>query len=173
MRYHFFISHFQVEASGHVGTLFHLLEARGAHCWRDMTANNLTTEGMRQGVKDSDVLLVFLTNSTLSRRFCLLEIQWAIEFGKPIMFVVEKENVRCPFDSLEPLFLNADTYTRTHQMYFPFDIERWRRDECTRAANDRWTKGWLQCRYDDCQDEIKALVEEHSAKSKMIPYRRG
>ena len=50
------------------------------------------TEGaMRQGVKDSDALIVFLTNSYLSRPFCLKELGWAIEFDKPILVVVEKE----------------------------------------------------------------------------------
>ena len=49
------------------------------------------TEGaMRQGVKDSDALIVFLTNSYLSRPFCLKELGWAIEFQKPILIVVEK-----------------------------------------------------------------------------------
>ena len=67
MHYHFFISHNQREASGDVGTLFHLFEARGVHCWRDMTQDNLTEEGMKQGVEDSDVFVLFLTNSMLSR----------------------------------------------------------------------------------------------------------
>ena len=67
MHYHFFISHNQREASGDVGTLFHLFEARGVHCWRDMTQDNLTAEGMKQGVEDSDVFVLFLTNSMLSR----------------------------------------------------------------------------------------------------------
>ena len=67
MHYHFFISHNQREASGDVGTLSHLFEARGIHCWRDMTQANLTEEGMREGVEDSDVFVLFLTNSMLSR----------------------------------------------------------------------------------------------------------
>ena len=36
MRYHFFISHMQKEASGEVGLLFHQFEGMGVHCWRDM-----------------------------------------------------------------------------------------------------------------------------------------
>ena len=38
-----------------------------------MNAEDLTENGMRQGVKDSDVFLLFLTNSALSRTFCLRE----------------------------------------------------------------------------------------------------
>ena len=67
MHYHFFISHNQREASGDVGTLSHLFEARGIHCWRDMTQANLTEKGMKEGVEDSDVFVLFLTNSMLSR----------------------------------------------------------------------------------------------------------
>ena len=49
------------------GTLFHLFETRGIHCWRDMTQDDVTEQGMKKGVKNSDVFLLFLTNSMLSR----------------------------------------------------------------------------------------------------------
>ena len=63
MRFHFFISHMQVEASGDVGTLFHLFGSRGMHCWRDMNlADDITETAMKQGVADSAVFLLFLTN---------------------------------------------------------------------------------------------------------------
>ena len=81
--------------------------------------------------------------------FCLKEIGWALEMKKPILTIVETEG-----------------------RFFPFDIERWRRNECTRAANDRWTTGWLSCTYEQCPDEIKALVERQHAAGEMIPYRR-
>ena len=41
--------------------------------------------------QDSEALIVFLTNSYLSRPFCLKELGWAIEFDKPILVVVEKK----------------------------------------------------------------------------------
>jgi len=82
-------------------------------------------------------------------RFCLLEIGWALEMKKPIITIVETEG-----------------------RFFPFDIERWKRNECTRAANDRWTTGWLSCTYEQCPDKIKALVEGQHATGEMIPYRR-
>ena len=82
-------------------------------------------------------------------RFCLKEVGWALEMKKPIIIIVETEG-----------------------RFFPFDIERWRRNECTRAANDRWTTGWLSSTYEKCPDEIKALVERQHAAGAMIPYRR-
>ena len=63
MRYHFFVSHMQVEAAGDVGTLCHTLKKLGVNCWRDMDAEDLTEEGMKAGVRDSEVFLMFLTNS--------------------------------------------------------------------------------------------------------------
>ena len=69
-----------MQASGDVGTLFLLLGQFGLHGWRDMNADDLTEKGMRQGVYDSDVFVLFLTNSVLSREFCLKEISWAIEY---------------------------------------------------------------------------------------------
>ena len=36
-------------------------------CRRDMCQKDLTEQGMRQGVKDSDIFILFLTNSVLSR----------------------------------------------------------------------------------------------------------
>ena len=33
MQYHFFITHMQAEASGDVGTLYHLFASVGINCW--------------------------------------------------------------------------------------------------------------------------------------------
>ena len=60
-KFHLFISHMQNEASGDVGTLFFLFEQMGMRGWRDMNQDDLTESGMRQGVYDSDVFVLFLT----------------------------------------------------------------------------------------------------------------
>ena len=49
MRFHFFISHVQAEASGDVGTLYFLMSQLGIHCWRDMNTSELTESAMKQG----------------------------------------------------------------------------------------------------------------------------
>jgi serine/threonine protein kinase/HEAT repeat protein len=81
MRYHAFLSHNQMEASGDVTLLCRELEALGLNPWRDMSQLNITEEGMKQGVFDSDVFILVLTNSVLSRKFCLKELSWALAFG--------------------------------------------------------------------------------------------
>ena len=108
--YDVFISHAQIEASGDVRTLFSVLEQMGVHGYQ----GDLTEAGMRQGVYDSDLFVLFLTNSVLSRTFCQKELGWAIEFEKPIVVVVEEE-----------------------QRFWPFDYERWSRDVCNKSANLR------------------------------------
>ena len=47
--------------------MFHKLERMGVHCWRDMNADDLTTDGMRQGVLDSDAFVLMLSNSVRLR----------------------------------------------------------------------------------------------------------
>ena len=81
MRYHAFLSHNQMEASGDVTLLCRELEALGLNPWRDMSQLDLTEEGMKQGVFDSDVFILVLTNSVLNRWFCLKELSWALAFG--------------------------------------------------------------------------------------------
>ena len=65
MRYFGFLSHMQADASGVVGTLYLLLKRLGLHCWLDMREENLTLEGMRQGVRDSSVFTLILTEHVL------------------------------------------------------------------------------------------------------------
>lgn len=119
-------SHMQVEASGDVGTLFFLFTAMGLNCWRDMNQEDLTEKGMRQGVYDSDLFVLFLTNSMLSRPFCLKEIGWAIEFKKAIVMVAEKE-----------------------ARFWAWDHGRWQHDECFRIVDESgrtvWRRGALRC----------------------------
>jgi hypothetical protein len=151
-RFHVFISHAQIEASGDVGTLSHLFQTMGVHGWRDMTQRDLTEQGMRQGVYDSDVFVLFLTNCVLSRSFCLKEIQWALDFCKPILVVAE-----------------------TEERFWPFDLERWQRNECEKDTSvwpTAWKECWLQSPYEDCPRAVVDLVERAWAQQQMLPFRR-
>jgi hypothetical protein len=150
-RYHAFISHMQIEASGHVGTMFFNFLQLGCCCWRDMNQEDLTEEGMRNGVLASDVFILILTNSVLSRPFCLKEIGWALAAGKPTIIVVE-----------------------TDERFWPFSYERWKSDELKRdPSTQRWEKAQdLPFKYADCPENIKALIESHVQEGLLIPYRR-
>ena len=152
MRYHVFCSHMQVEASGDVGTLTSLFCHSGLNVWRDMEQDDLTAEGMKRGVEMSDVFVLFLTNSTLSRPFCRMELTWAISFKKPIIIVVE-----------------------TEERFWAWDEQRWRTDCCTRASGGGgtgWTTGWLAAAFQSCPAPIVELISRHCREGKMLPFRR-
>eukprot|EP01047_Picozoa_sp_COSAG01_P009929 COSAG01_NODE_415_length_17322_cov_14.785926_6_plen_1282_part_00 len=149
MKFHLFVSHLQTEAAGDVGTLCLLFEKIGLHCWRDMDQDDLTEAGMRQGVQDSDVFVLFLTNSVLSSPWCNKEIGWAIDFGKPIITIVEKE-----------------------ERFYAFDIERWRENRCSKRGEGVYKIGHLRMKYEDCPAQVKSLVEQHHNSGNLLPFRR-
>merc|ERR1711998_176184 len=90
-RYHLFLSHMQAEASGAVSTIHLQLQRQGVRSWLDMYQSDLTERGMQQGVYSSDVFVMFLTTSVLTRPFCLKEISWALSKNKHIIIVRETD----------------------------------------------------------------------------------
>ena len=109
----------------------------------------ITEAAMKQGVRDSEAMILFLTNSYLSRPFCIKELGWAIEFEKPILVVVEKE-----------------------ERFWPWDIERWRTNRCTRDSNNEWVEGWLSRKYEDCPKHIRDFVQYQHENNLMLSFRR-
>ena len=105
-RKHIFLSHFQAEGAGIAHALFHALRQVGAHAWLDMFEDDLTAQGMRAGVEQSDVFVLILTANVLTREFCRKEIGWALSPGKPILLVREDD-----------------------ARFGAFDYNRWRADE--------------------------------------------
>ena len=99
MQYRFFLSHVQAEAAGAAKALFLGLGALGVRTWLDVDARNLTLDGMRAGVRDSDALLVVLTRSYPGSWYCQQELQAAVALGKPIQLVIEEDLRFSPFDS--------------------------------------------------------------------------
>jgi hypothetical protein len=59
---------------------------------------NLTSEGMRQGILDSDVFLLLLTEHVLDRPYCLMEIMHAIQSEKKIQLILEVDSRFGAFD---------------------------------------------------------------------------
>ena len=98
MRYFGFLSHAQVDASSTVATLYLLYKQFGLHTWVDMRQEVLTLEGMRQGVRDSSVFTLILTEHVLGSWFCKQEILCAIEEEKPFQLIIEAEPRFSPFD---------------------------------------------------------------------------
>jgi hypothetical protein len=91
MQYFAFLSHSQLDASGTVSTLYHLAKQKGLFCWIDMRQEVLTLEGMRQGVRDSDVFILVLSQHVLNSWYVQQEILCAIQEQKPIQLLVEDD----------------------------------------------------------------------------------
>ena len=97
-RKHLFLSHFQKEGAVVAHALSHALRDLGAHAWLDMTEDDLTVQGMKRGVEESDVFVLILTTNVLTREFCRLEIGWALAARKPILLVREEDERFAAFD---------------------------------------------------------------------------
>ena len=109
----------------------------------------ITKETMYEGVRNSEAMILFLTNSYLSRPFCLLELEWAIDMQKPILILVERE-----------------------ERFWCWDIERWRTNRCTRDSNNKWVEGWLSRKYEDCSEKVRTFIEYQHDNGLMLEYRR-
>jgi WD40 repeat protein/serine/threonine protein kinase len=53
--------------------------------------HGVTYDTMHAGVRDSASFVLFLSNDVLARRFCQLEIRAALDAGKPLVFVLERD----------------------------------------------------------------------------------
>lgn len=109
-----FLNHAQHTGADQAKTLYLLLQAAGVKVWYDMHARNLTTQGMRQGIRNSRCILLFLSDGIMARPFCVKEQRWAKKYDLGFIGVMErdprhgevdlrKEKLRAPSD-LECLF---------------------------------------------------------------------
>eukprot|EP00935_MAST-01C_sp_MAST-1C-sp1_P002801 g2801.t1 len=85
-RNHFFISHSQATGGDQANTLYLEFERLGFSCWYDNRASDLTKDGMRQGIIDSEAFILFLSPGILCRPF---EIRVAIAQKKTMILIRE------------------------------------------------------------------------------------
>ena len=133
-----FISHMQAESSGEVAALEKSLAILGINVWRDMSQKNINPNGMIQGVIDSDVFVVMLTNSYMSRWYCLLEFATALLYQKPIIVIVEE-----------------------NPMFWQWDCKRWQANVCSRKSNHKNAeeRGWKSSMGFDEKGEMVSTLE--------------
>ena len=144
IKYHAFVSHAQMESSGEAAALDFTLRRIGVYAWRDMSQAEITAAGMKNGVESSDAFILLLTESTLSRYWCLLEIGWALKSRKNIIIVVE-----------------------TNPRFASWDFERWTRNETIKN-----TYGTLSITYEKIDEQIRNEITRQHKSGLMIPYRR-
>eukprot|EP01043_Picozoa_sp_COSAG02_P002145 COSAG02_NODE_49_length_45106_cov_298.436177_2_plen_965_part_00 len=93
-----FLSHAQQDSSGLVNTLYYAFAKLGLYNWLDMRQDEITLQTMRDGVVNSNVFMLTLSERVLSSWYCQQEILCAIEYNKPFQIVVEVEPRFHPFD---------------------------------------------------------------------------
>ncbi len=97
-KFDFFINHCQASGQDQCRSLCMLLQQAGASVWYDMQAQDLTAQGMEEGVSESRNLLVFLSDDCFGRPFCNAEQRWGKLYGCSIVGVVEKDSRHGPAD---------------------------------------------------------------------------
>lgn len=114
-------------------------------------AGQTSDSTIRQGVRDSSVFVLFLTNSAIGGGRVRHEIGWALEADRPVIIIVE-----------------------TEARFWNWDVNRWEDDVQIRTPSNGWTQGLPPSTqgYSSCPKEIKALVEDHADRTAMLPFRR-
>ena len=97
-KFDIFINHCQASGQDQCGKLHLLLEAAGASVWYDMQAQDLTAEGMEEGVSESRCFLMFLSDNLMGRPFCQKEQRWGKLYDCKFIGVVEKDTRHNPAD---------------------------------------------------------------------------
>ena len=118
-KHDFFLSHYQGTGGDQVATLNLKLKERGFATWYDQEAANLTAPGMMEGIKNSRVFLLFLSDGVLGRDFVRFEARCALKLKKPIVLMHEEDerHGKCDFgkeaglapDDLKPMLANNES----------------------------------------------------------------
>jgi len=86
----------QIDAE-HAALLFkNEVEKLGRTCWLDRYADDKTVKGMENGVKNCDCVIAFVTPNYLRRKICLMELAWAMKYGKrvqPVHLPADREKI--------------------------------------------------------------------------------
>eukprot|EP01043_Picozoa_sp_COSAG02_P024621 COSAG02_NODE_1352_length_13107_cov_1461.050584_2_plen_1432_part_00 len=150
---HFFLSHFQKEAADLVRSLYLMLKECGCSCWLDMEADNLTLEGMRNGVETSQCFMLVLTHGVLFRPYCIEEIFVAAKLEKDVVLVCE-----------------------TEARFHAFNYDEWS-SECKTSKQYAWclaelakVEGRGEAAAAHMMETVACMID--SNKEHMIPYRR-
>jgi len=97
IKYKVFLSYVQKEGT-RAAMLFKIeLEKMGHKCWLDLYAKDKSTSGMEEGVRKCDIFFPILTESYLTRKACLMELAWAMQYKKrvqPLHLPTDKDTIK-------------------------------------------------------------------------------
>ena len=115
MQYFCFLSHAQADASGAVKDLHQRLKQVGCYSWLDVNMHDLTEQGMKEGIRNSNVFVLFLSQHVLASAYCQIEINEAARLNKPVQLIIEEDDRFAPFNILAWTEQTSHKVTRTAQ----------------------------------------------------------
>ena len=87
----FFISHSQQDGAIFAEKIYHTLKG-GTYqktCWLDVYMKERDEAAMKDGVRKSSIFLAIVSEVYFTRPFCIKELEWAVEFQKPMVVVID------------------------------------------------------------------------------------
>ena len=102
----YFLSHHQDASKDIALDTFHSMKDLGKSCWLDVRMEERDEAAMKEGIKNSKIILVIMSPMYFTRPFCVKELEWAVEYEKPIQVIIDVQlkgeigNIigRCPAD---------------------------------------------------------------------------
>ena len=85
----YFISHVQAESKDVALEFFFAMKERGKKCWLDVKMKARDEAAMKEGIKLCQIVLIIMSPTYFTRPFCVKELEWAVEFKKPIVVVID------------------------------------------------------------------------------------
>ena len=152
LHHHYFLSHNQREAGDLAHTLNEFLTKLGLEIWYDNDAENLTADGMKEGVRESAYFLLIVTANVFQRPFCRLEIDEAFKEKKTFVVIQEQDG------------RFADWSWNTWSVSDEYTNVPW--------IDDKWVTGPYPDESENVRlwSDIKERVEKELVN--MLPYRR-
>ena len=86
----YFISHAQKDGAVLAeGIWSHMKYVKKKTCWFDVKMDKRNKAAMKEGVKNSKFFLTIVSETYFERPFCIKELEWAMEYKKPMVVVID------------------------------------------------------------------------------------
>jgi hypothetical protein len=88
----YFLSHHQAASKDFALEIFYSMEKVGKKCWLDVKMRERDESAMKRGIEKCKIFLLIISPTYFTRKFCVKELEWAVEFGKPILVVIDVQH---------------------------------------------------------------------------------
>ena len=86
----YFISHAQKDGAVFAEGIYSAMKfEQNKTCWLDVKMKERDESAMENGVINSNIFLMIVSETYFTRPFCIKEIEWAVKYKKPIVIVID------------------------------------------------------------------------------------